>query len=68
MLALILRADYHAEGIQVFTHGDFSQPLGYMNRPASLYHPAVKDEALGVRRNLTHADLSGHLLFQSPFR
>lgn len=34
MLALILRADYHAEGIQFFTPGGFSQQLGYMNRPA----------------------------------
>lgn len=33
MLALILRANYHAEGIQFFTPNDFSQQLGYMNRP-----------------------------------
>jgi len=34
MLALILRVGYHAEGIQFFTPNDFSQQLGYMNRPA----------------------------------
>lgn len=33
LLALILRADYHAEGIRFFTPSDFSQQLGYMNRP-----------------------------------
>jgi hypothetical protein len=32
-LAFILRAEYHAEGIQFFTPDDFSQQLGYMNRP-----------------------------------
>lgn len=39
MLALILRAHYHAEGIQFFTPGDFSQQLGYMNRPAGYVIP-----------------------------
>ena len=39
MLALILRADYHAEGIQFFTPGDFSQQLGYMNRPVGYVIP-----------------------------
>jgi mannose-6-phosphate isomerase-like protein (cupin superfamily) len=33
MLAFIVRASYHAEGIQFFTPNDFSQQLGYMNRP-----------------------------------
>jgi mannose-6-phosphate isomerase-like protein (cupin superfamily) len=33
MLALILRANYHSDGIQFFTPNDFSQQLGYMNRP-----------------------------------
>ena len=32
-LAVLLRAGYHAEGIQFFTPDDFSQQLGYMNRP-----------------------------------
>lgn len=32
-LAYIIRANYKSEGIQFFTPGDFSQQLGYMNRP-----------------------------------
>lgn len=32
-LAILLHADYRHEGIQFFTPGDFSQQLGYMNRP-----------------------------------
>ena len=34
LLACVLRANYRAEGIQFFTPDDFSQQLGYMNRPA----------------------------------
>lgn len=33
ILAIIIRATYHTEGIEFFTPGDFSQQLGYMNRP-----------------------------------
>lgn len=33
VLAIIIRADYHKDGISFFTPGDFSQQLGYMNRP-----------------------------------
>lgn len=33
MLALIIRAEYSAEGIEFFTPADFSQQLAYMNRP-----------------------------------
>ena len=32
-LAIIIRSSYHKEGISFFTPGDFSQQLGYMNRP-----------------------------------
>lgn len=39
LLALILRARYHADGIQFFTPGDFSQQLGYMNRPLGYVIP-----------------------------
>lgn len=39
MLALIVRANYHAEGIQFFTPNDFSQQLGCMNRPAGYIIP-----------------------------
>lgn len=38
-LAVILRANYHAEGIQFFTPDDFSQQLGYMNRPKGYVIP-----------------------------
>lgn len=38
-LAVILRASYHAEGIQFFTPSDFSQQLGYMNRPQGYVIP-----------------------------
>ena len=38
-LAVILRADYHAEGIEFFTPNDFSQQLGYMNRPKGYVIP-----------------------------
>ena len=32
-LAIIIRSSYKKEGISFFTPGDFSQQLGYMNRP-----------------------------------
>ena len=32
-LAIIIRADYAADGIKFFTPDDFSQQLAYMNRP-----------------------------------
>jgi len=38
-LAVILRANYQAEGIQFFTPDDFSQQLGYMNRPQGYVIP-----------------------------
>ena len=39
VLAFILRANYRAEGIQFFTPDDFSQQLGYMNRPTGYVIP-----------------------------
>ena len=33
ILGVIIRANYHKEGISFFTPDDFSQQLGYMNRP-----------------------------------
>jgi hypothetical protein len=33
LLAVILRVTFCSEGIEFFTPGDFSQQLGYMNRP-----------------------------------
>ncbi|HUR10954.1 MAG TPA: hypothetical protein VM012_06275 [Flavitalea sp.] len=34
LLAVLIRANFQKEGIEFFTSGDFSQQLGYMNRPA----------------------------------
>jgi hypothetical protein len=39
MLALILRDGYHAEGISFLTPNEFSQQLGYMNRPIGYVIP-----------------------------
>jgi hypothetical protein len=33
LVALIIRSSYKSEGINFFTPNDFSQQLGYMNRP-----------------------------------
>jgi hypothetical protein len=33
ILAIIIRSNYNQEGIKFFTPGEFSQQLGYMNRP-----------------------------------
>ncbi len=33
ILGLIIRANYHKNGISFFTPNDFSQQLGYMSRP-----------------------------------
>ena len=34
LLSVIIRSSYKKEGIEFFTPGDFSQQLGYMNRPS----------------------------------
>ena len=39
LLAIILRAGYRADGIRFFTPDDFSQQLGYMNRPRGYVIP-----------------------------
>ena len=39
LLALILRANFRADGIEFFTPSDFSQQLGYMNRPRGYVIP-----------------------------
>jgi mannose-6-phosphate isomerase-like protein (cupin superfamily) len=38
-LAVLLHADYRQAGIQFFTPDDFSQQLGYMNRPQGYVIP-----------------------------
>jgi len=41
-LAIILPASFRSEGIKFFTPNDFSQQLGYMNRPDGyVIHPHV---------------------------
>ena len=39
MIALILRTSFCSEGIAFFTPNDFSQQLGYMNRPTGYSIP-----------------------------
>lgn len=39
VLAVILRANFHSEGIEFFTPAYFSQQLGYMNRPQGYIIP-----------------------------
>jgi mannose-6-phosphate isomerase-like protein (cupin superfamily) len=34
LLSVIIRSSFRKDGIEFFTPGDFSQQLGYMNRPA----------------------------------
>ena len=48
-LALVIRRNYHRDGIEFFTPGDYSQQVGYMNHPAGYViaphvHNAVKRE------------------------
>jgi hypothetical protein len=38
-LAVVLTADHHSQGIEFFTPDDFSQQLGYMNRPKGYVIP-----------------------------
>lgn len=38
-LALIVRRDFHRDGIEFFTPGTYSQQLGYMNRPGGYVIP-----------------------------
>ncbi len=39
LLAVLIRTEYTKEGIDFFTPGDFSQQLGYMNRPKGYVIP-----------------------------
>jgi hypothetical protein len=39
LLAVVIRTAYVKEGIEFFTPGDFSQQLGYMNRPKGYIIP-----------------------------
>ena len=70
LLAVILRAGYHSEGIQFFTPNDFSQQLGYMNRPAGyiipphVHNPVAREvqftkEVLFIRHGRVRVDFYG---------
>jgi hypothetical protein len=39
LISVIIRAQYHAKGINFFTPDDFSQQLAYMNRPKGYIIP-----------------------------
>tara|TARA_B100000886_G_C20364198_1_gene466583 strand:- start:267 stop:695 length:429 start_codon:yes stop_codon:yes gene_type:complete len=57
LLSIIIRANYKSEGIKFFTPNDFSQQLGYMNRPkgysiAPHNHNKVKREVLTTDETL----------------
>lgn len=67
ILALILRRNYRAQGIQFFTPNEFSQQLGYMNHPKGhlipphIHNPVTREvqytkEVLLVRSGLLRVD------------
>jgi len=67
ILALILRSDYHSEGIEFFTPDDFTQQLGYMNRPKDyeiqphVHNPVLREvsftkEVLIIRKGKVRVD------------
>ncbi len=69
-LALILRRDFRAEGITFLTAGDYSQQLGYMNRPAGyeipphVHNPVAREvrytkEVLFIRSGRMRVDFYG---------
>jgi len=67
IIAMILRSDYHANGIEFFTPSTFSQQLGYMHRPAGhtidphVHNPVAREvvwtqEVLLVRSGRVRVD------------
>ena len=76
LLALILRAGYRADGIRFFTPDDFSQQLGYMNRPRGyvipphVHNPVERSvhytkEVLFIRSGRVRAFRSAHELWSA---
>lgn len=58
LLSVIIRSNYHKDGIEFFTPGDFSQQVGYMNRPKGyIIDPHVHN--LVTR----HVDLTQEVLY-----
>lgn len=63
-LAVILRASFRCEGIRFFTPGDFSQQLGYMNRPGGHVIPPHLHKSVTRKVHFTKEVLfirSGHV-------
>ena len=66
-LALIVRRDFHCEGIEFFTPGTYSQQVGYINRPGGyvipphIHNPVVREvqytnEVLLIRSGRVRVD------------
>lgn len=53
VLSVIIRASYRAEGIQFFTPNDYSQQLGYMNRPKGYSIPPHRHNLVERKVTLT---------------
>jgi mannose-6-phosphate isomerase-like protein (cupin superfamily) len=71
MIALIIRANHHEEGIEFFTPPGYSQQLAYMNRPAGyripphIHNPVPRDvihtqEVLVIRSGRLKVDFYDH--------
>jgi hypothetical protein len=67
LMAVIIRTSFRSEGIEFFTPGDFSQQLGYMNRPKGyviaphVHNPVPRQvsytkEVLFIRSGLVRVD------------
>lgn len=78
IVAIILRADYHKEGITFFTPDEFSQQLGYMKHPKGKIieahtHNRVKrevfytQEVLFIKKGCLQVELydDGRILFET---
>lgn len=53
ILGIIIRADFKKEGIAFFTPNDFSQQLGYMNRPEGYVIPPHVHNVIERKVDLT---------------
>ena len=67
LIAILLRTKFHKKGIEFFTPSDFSQQLGYMNRPKGYkimphIHKKIKrtinitQEVLFIKKGLVRVD------------
>jgi hypothetical protein len=66
-LALIVRREFHCEGVEFFTPGSYSQQVGYMHRPAGyiipphVHNPVIRkvqytNEVLVIRSGRVRVD------------